>query len=527
MSAYSAEELKAVWLSAVDTSFSTPYIQAGVGGGFEVYYQTFKQFELISQAIERNFEAFFIMPYSGQTMEPASGGKKATVYLNFERLNDINIPLVLDTNIVVEEVANDYGLEGVQLVRTGRKYRLTETLVFAPGDRGPLEVTALSEKEGYGYNYPYPETIRGIIQPGSDFENEEGTIELIPGSPQAVLIAANASDVPIPEHIGQTIEFISGSNTGVIARILSYEGPNLETVPPHGGKCVLESIIVIEATNTGTFIPGETVYQEATDSQGIFLKVSGNAPSGHYAYVISQTKGRFQLGSGYSIIGNSSGAVIDCDNVLDTEIAISYETIFTAESNTASWRIRSWNNDWALTSKNPEKPFGGKAAILDLIGKGRGIYRVNGESDNSYRTRIWTCADVITPNAVKRAVNRIAKPLGLDVVLREPPGSESLPGFYYDYDAYDYPENLEGYEYRFLFDTVEFRAMILLEVPQTGYDEFGFAFDSDDNGYYDSSGNIFFDGYPIGNVSVLSQFYSAIDKTHAGGVTFDLVEKTQ
>lgn len=522
---YTAAELQSVWVSAVDTHYAAPYLAAGDGGGFEIYTQAFKVLSIVSKAVERSLEACYILPHSGQTSEPAQGGAKARVMIRVTRGNDIHKPLLFSAGTFIEQYANDYGETGTTEVQTNRRFKFLSNLVFNPGEIGPLYVEVEAENIGYGYNYCYPNTLNTLVQPGVGFENEHGTVEITPGKPTPVLITANESDVIIPQHIGQTIEFVDGANIGTITRVIGYEGPNLNATPPHGGKALLESIWIIETSITGVISEGEHVRQDSTGSQGVVMRISENGPSGKSRIAISQSNGQFQLGAGLSIVGDMNGGLINCDNVFDPEIAVIYETLFVAETNTASWRIMSWSEDWFVDAYNEESPEGGKAASLDQLGAERNVYRVNGESDDNYRKRIAEVADTITPNAIKRAVNKIARPLNVEMTVREPPGFESMPGFYFDHDAFDYDPSLnENDRFKWLFDFTEFRAFILIQVPQLGYGEFGFAFDDYPAGYFDSLGETF-DGFPSGEPAVYKQVYAKVDESRAGGVGFMLYRK--
>ena len=69
----SAADLQAIWESSVDDSYSQPIVLAGEGKGFEVYTQAFAQVERLSQAVDYTTQALYILPWSGQSGEPAAG----------------------------------------------------------------------------------------------------------------------------------------------------------------------------------------------------------------------------------------------------------------------------------------------------------------------------------------------------------------------------------------------------------------------------------------------------------------------
>jgi hypothetical protein len=76
--------------------------------------------------------------------------------------------------------------------------------------------------------------------------------------------------------------------------------------------------------------------------------------------------------------------------------------------------------------------------VLDALGRERKIPRQTAEPDSTYRQRVAVPDDTVTPNAVKRMLNRVlTKPQGLSWCFREV-GTSLLPGFFWDLDAYDY-----------------------------------------------------------------------------------------
>ena len=98
--------------------------------------------------------------------------------------------------------------------------------------------------------------------------------------------------------------------------------------------------------------------------------------------------------------------------------------------------------DWGLSSTNATSPAGGVAGFLDALGKERNVFRAPGESDDSYRQRVASLADVVSPNAIKRTVNRAIP--GIAWCFREAGDPVTYPGFFFDRDFYDYDAVLPG-----------------------------------------------------------------------------------
>jgi len=95
----------------------------------------------------------------------------------------------------------------------------------------------------------------------------------------------------------------------------------------------------------------------------------------------------------------------------------------------ATWDVLDWVNDLGVVVTNTEQPSGGTLGILDAIGADRNIPRLPDETDSAYRIRIWQIADVVTPNAIIRALNRL---LGVIPFCFREVGTPLLPGFFYD-----------------------------------------------------------------------------------------------
>ena len=418
-------ELQAIWESSVDRGYREPLEAAGEGAGFEAWTQLFAQLERASQAVDVTTQALYISAWSGQSNPPAGGLHNATVTLTFARALQFSTPLVLGNGMIfVEEQQTDYGTDAGVTVATGRRYLLSSDLVFQPGEQGPFTVVATAEKPGYGYNNPRVGTLNLVDQPGTQFTNVGGTVTVTaqpaalngPAS-TAFLIASNLPDMFIPEHVGQYVAFTAGSNAGKIARIVGFVPPN---PPGFGSGAQLEIFYSLTLSSvSGTFQAGEALQLGA--STGFGRVVGFEASTGRVGMVL--VNGAAPV-VGTTLLGRVSGATATVQVVLSATSPV-------AESGTAAWRILDWVADWGLTSTNLAQPSGGNSGLLDAIGSERNIGRAPGEDDGSYRDRVRQIADVVTPNAIRRALNRALS--GLPWCLREV-GTSNLPGWFYDGD---------------------------------------------------------------------------------------------
>lgn len=430
-------EIQAVWEGAVDGGYRDPLVQAGEGQGFEAWTQLFAQLERASIAVDVTTQAMFSAPWSGQSNPPAAGGQAATVTLTIARSRLADRPLLLAAGtLVVLEQTTDFGPTAPLTVQTGRRYIIQEDVFFAPGEMGPFQVQAQADRVGYGFNNPRINTLVAFEQKGSEFNNSEAEVDVnivtTPNLSAAVstasILALNEPDMFVPDHQGQYLFFTAGTNAGMTARMVAFQSPQ---PPLHGSAMTLELLDVVSLSpHAGTFVDGEFVkFTGATITYGRcvgFHNVGGSYKLGFV--VINGDPANIAISS--TVLGLTSGAT-------GTIALLDFKTTLTAEapvggSGGASWRVMDWVNEWGLTVTNAAQPQGGRAAMLDELGDERAVGRSPGESDDDYRVRVREIGEVVTPNAIKRTVNRVVP--GLPWCLREA-GQAGLLGFFYDGDG--------------------------------------------------------------------------------------------
>lgn len=442
-------DLQAIWEGTADASFVDPLEAAGDGQGLEVYTQLFAQMNRASEAVDTTTQALYILPGSGQSNLPASGAQLATVTLTISRAPASTYTqwaLVLTAGqIFVEESTTDWSDQGSVPVLTGRRYVIAQTLVFAPGDVGPHQVQAVAEFSGYGYNNPLPGTISAVSQPGTQYTHDRASLIVSPpgapvapggGNAQAMLLAVNEPDMFLPDHVGQYVQVTTGTNVGKVGRVVGFINP---TPPVAGSGVILAFDECVECTGAvGTFIPGEPIQVKS----GATLVATGNllgtqvSPAGRLRIVFTLRTGAFAIGN--TVTGINSAATATIAQNLQLLLWTAVSTPSTAPLGTGEiWRVLDWVTDIGLTVTNVEQPGGGTSAMLDELGDAeRDIPRSLGESDTAYRKRVATPNDVVSPNAIRRAIARGMT--GASWCFREV-GSPSLPGIFYDrQDAFDF-----------------------------------------------------------------------------------------
>lgn len=512
---YSTEELLNLWFSFVDSSYSDPLVEIGDGSGLEIVGATAEQLSRVSEAVDRTMESMFLLPWSGQTDEPASGRTYAAVLLTVERTVRTDVVITFAAgDVLVEEVQTDYGETGGVEQPTGRRFVLVDDLTFLPGETGPAVVPALAEVEGYGHNNPAEETITLIYQPGAGLQNDLATVWAGPSTD--LLRCGEDPDVVVQQNVGQYVEFTVGANTGQVRRAVGYSSPEPGV---HGGVLSLARTALFHlAAVPGSFIPGEDVVQAVTGATGVFVAAS----SSHLA--IEKAQAGFD--SANVITGATSGATATPDAILQAPG-------LATETRSAGWKVLDWHDDLGVTITNVESPTGGLHAMLDELGSERNVPRSPGEDDETYRKRVATLPDVVSPNAIRRVVNRIIAQYGARACLREV-GLPLFRGFFYDGDpdsadpaiafAYDFDFTVRPEDrFKVMLDRERSRAYFEVGVPKLGFGEFGFAYDDGAANAYDSAPYLtFYDGFPVTAAIIYRNIWQAVRDAKAAGVGFDL-----
>src|SRR3990167_10071159 len=87
----------------MDAGYVRPLEDAGYGFGLEVYEAHAAMVARVSTAVERSVQAMFILPWSGQTDEPASGAARSTATLTVTRSAAYHLRLVFTPWVQVED----------------------------------------------------------------------------------------------------------------------------------------------------------------------------------------------------------------------------------------------------------------------------------------------------------------------------------------------------------------------------------------------------------------------------------------
>ncbi len=583
--AHTVDSLLAIWTSLVDELFSQPFIEAGEGGGLEVWTQAMAQLARVSTAIESTAASLYLQPYSGQVKESAMGPRHARVELQLRRTSEFQFSLYFGREFTVEEATVQPSLTGGVVVHTGRRYSLLDGIALFAGNAGPVYSIAQAESVGSGYNEPRPGELTAIVQPALDARGEGATVVSSAGMGDW-LYAANAQGSFIESHVGQYVQILTGANAGKLRRVIGYRSPDTTPID-HGGAVTLSPDVVLNIENvvgefesgalvewplgkgrvlacngtclmvqresgyfspSGTistgmataditgvhtggmltaiaidialippaWFPGDVITQANTLAEGLFV-----AQENEWV-LIAPTKGTF---NNVDVLTGSLSAYVGLPDGL---VDIAYDPRLVPEVATVEWKVVDWADEFGVVVTNEASPAGGRFGVLDELMRDRGVVRGVGESDAALVKRGTMPADVVSPNAIRRA---IARHYGTtDWEFREV-GTRDFPGFFYDVPTSE--AGLTGFACAYDMTTVdsrfalqlgyeEFRAFFLIGLPNLGLGEFGFAYDDGQANAWDVG---FLDGYAVEECRLRQRLWDDIVGRKAGGVGFDFYIK--
>lgn len=426
-------DLQAIWEGALDKSYRDALLKVGDGNGLEAHSVLWEVMGRVSDAIDRTTQGLYFAPWSGETNPSALGGVNAQVTLTLTRTRRTDQPIYLEEGfVVVLEETTDWSESGGETIQTGRRYVLKESVLFYPGDSGPKQVLAEADRPGYGFNNPRPGSLKSIEQPGVGFENDHATVVIGINLLTDVTIATqNEADTFIPEQLGQYLEFTAGLNTGAIARMTRFTSPDLSV--PRGSQMSLEQLSSYTATVfAGTFAVGEVV-TFAGFPQMEALVVGEQVIGGLKTIVVSAKHATTAITLptvGTVVTGAGSGATMTINHVLTRTNLVAEAPV--GPIGGASWRVLDWMADLGVVSTNVQSPTGGRAAMLDELARERNIARAPGEPDDIFVERLQTVGDKVSPNAIRRALNRTMG--AIPWCFREV-GTPQFRGFFYDGDT--------------------------------------------------------------------------------------------
>ncbi len=508
------DDLLELWKSVTDPGYHAPILEKPDGGA-EFILAALSIARAAAVAVDASTQSLYILPFSGQTADPAHTAQLATGFLQFERtptaLFPAWIPVVFKTGeFAVDHVGIDWSETGPVEFDSGRRYFLTQIASLGPGELGPHLYPARAEKAGASYNVPGPGTIRLPVQAGAGLNN----VALSTAAPTPAtnwLLLAPSPDLLSGAQVGQYVLLTAPAGVAGQVRRLTAVLPPIDSTS--AGTAVLDTVGVFTADSlVGIFALGEDVAQASSGAHGTLVGSSNGT------LALEQTSGApFAAGA---VLGTSSGATATITQVIrDCAIPV---------ASSVAWVVLDWELDVGLSVSNPTSFTGGRLPVLEELGLERGVPRASTEPEEVYRRRVATADDVVSPNALLRSANRTLAPYGGSGCLREV-GSSKLPGLFYDVPldgnpahafAYDMdPVVRPGDRWKELLDITDMRAFFLMGVPAFGLGDFGLYFDEDPGA---DASDVYADGYATTDSSLWSAVYANLLRAKAGGVGFEL-----
>lgn len=192
--------------------------------------------------------------------------------------------------------------------------------------------------------------------------------------------------------------------------------------------------------------------------------------------------------------------------------------------------------DLGVTVTQPAETTGGAPDALGAIGSDRGIGRVPGETDANFRARFEHMADILTPAAHIRILDRILGSAGIDYEYLETGDVEGLMGFTWDVHPYDVGQvcppieklpgsELVGQGIVWLGPGTLTRFFVIC-VGTSLDGEFGFFYDADwfAPGFPNAWDLGVYDGAPLGYQALIGQVWNEINDARAAGVGFIIIQ---
>ena len=203
----------------------------------------------------------------------------------------------------------------------------------------------------------------------------------------------------------------------------------------------------------------------------------------------------------------------------------------TPEAGSVSWAVRDWR-ELGFRITRVEAFSGGRDNELGVLSDERGVSPKDGESDESLRQRVQALADVVSPAAIRRAVNRQLAPYNL--IGKAWDVQNGLTGLFADIDFTDYysPGDIFPIDKQKLIDTDGISyGWFLVFVPILADGEFGgFAdqgpviwLDQEQTFLASAADLCFADGYPASANGVYQAIWEQVNAIRAFGVGFTII----
>lgn len=227
----------------------------------------------------------------------------------------------------------------------------------------------------------------------------------------------------------------------------------------------------------------------------------------------------------------------------NVQIKLSEDSISApSDVGTVTWQILDWRG-LGFVLDQVQAPNGGKDNDLRLLADSRGVKQQDGETDEDFRQRASRLPEVVTPRAIRNAVDGILEPFGLEGTAIDVQLPGGFTGLFYDvpvssapdvvaaYDLYGPGDNFPVDPYLLPLALQESRWHFFVVVPRSSLGEFGSAYDQGPQIFLDPPGEFldsayesaFFDGFAVTADQIYTRISNALDPLRGGGISFTLI----
>lgn len=201
--------------------------------------------------------------------------------------------------------------------------------------------------------------------------------------------------------------------------------------------------------------------------------------------------------------------------------AYTFDHLEISDNGNQSWQIVDWK-EMGFIIDNIGVPEGGADDMLRILGDERGVSQQADESDSDFSRRASQLTDVVSPQAIQRAINRHLRPFDLKGLAIDV--SNGLDGFFLDSDALDHTGVPDFTEFKVLLSLDHAYGHFCVFLPYIPFDtDYQFHWDSVEVETPSAWGIPFWDGVPPEVDGAYRAIYDEVDRIRLGGVSFVMI----
>jgi hypothetical protein len=229
-------DLEDTFRKASDPNYAADLEDVDGGVGWDTVAADAKLFGKTSAAVRRNTQAYYLLPSSTQSDDPASGAVRASGTIQLTRTAAASSEL----RISVGKALAHSVLDSVGAPARLQDFGLGEEAVFPVGSLGPISVQAIATRAGNQGNLPEG-TFDRMANEG------RASVTCTVAADGVTLTDTGSPDVFWEGLIGRYLRVATGVDTGAIRRITAFSQAG-------SGPALLGSVTVDAALTPGTMV---------------------------------------------------------------------------------------------------------------------------------------------------------------------------------------------------------------------------------------------------------------------------------